>query len=96
MLDYTKKLTSEEIWWDCFTERLMEIMAHLQRPNLLPERLHFLAGRGVAGGRLVRQAPEAPPRETVAGSLAVRVVHGVAPFGVVIRVTIDNCQSPSV
>lgn len=39
MLDYSQKLTSEEIWQDCFQERLLEVIAHMQQPHFQPEGL---------------------------------------------------------
>jgi hypothetical protein len=37
MLDYTKKLTHEEIWQDCFNDRLTDILMHLEFGHILPE-----------------------------------------------------------
>jgi hypothetical protein len=36
MLDYTKELTSEQIWQDCFMERLTDLFWHLKGGNILP------------------------------------------------------------
>jgi len=36
MLDYTKELTHDQIWQDCFLERLTDIFWHLKAGNILP------------------------------------------------------------
>jgi hypothetical protein len=38
MLDYTKRLTSEEIWQDCLAERLTDILMHLKEDMYLTEQ----------------------------------------------------------